>query len=221
MARRIRYQQGIGIESPNVPYTIYKEPEAPPIQRWDLPRVNAGVSRNYGSTSKYVDTLPHRWEPGKWEALNTFSRRLRGDTSTGVSNAMARSATSRRLASPLPQTTNVPSGPSTPPPGSFPAPSGQGLAVPPAPSVRRAPSPLPGMPPVDSPGAKFMEKVRNAPAEPFVSPRDPFLSQKTDINPLPKGEWTETNPLPRGGFSFPERGISEPSYRFRPNRRPQ
>ena len=58
----MRYQQGIGTpETLGVQPTMWKEPQMFTPKGFSMPSINAGTSRNYGSTPKYVDTLGSRW----------------------------------------------------------------------------------------------------------------------------------------------------------------
>lgn len=57
-----RYQQGIGIpETLGVQPTVWEDPKLPTIKRATWKVGNTGAQRNYGSTPRYVDTVPHRW----------------------------------------------------------------------------------------------------------------------------------------------------------------
>lgn len=162
MARR-RYQQGIWTEAPYVAPTYWKDPKAPEVRRFDLPRTTVGVTRNYSAgESKYLDTQGSRW----WVSpsmIKVSQNRGKGQAQAQVGvQASGTSLTSpQRTGFPAPtefappRVTDVPQ--EAPPPmlaksskrrttglrepGAAPPPiAGTGLAVPPPPaSGRKAP----------------------------------------------------------------------------------
>lgn len=225
--RQGRYQQGIGIpETLGVQPTTWTPPVGPEPQRvtWTSPSI--GIRNDYGSTPKYVDTVPHRWT---YKAKN---KKKEKEEDKGTSTTSTTPPTKTPFGTPPsgPPTT----GPNVPPtPPAFPAPTGAGMPVPPPPSVRRAtaqaratgqplstpplasqgmPTPPPptgrqvlrmppmNLPPMSGQGADFLTaSARSASDEPFT----------------PNVEWRDEpeNPFPVGTRrEFDARRMFDPDY---------
>lgn len=229
--RQGRYQQGIGIpETLGVQPTTWTEPKEPNLFRTTWTSPNAGISRNYGSTPGYVDTVPHRWDYGKsGQILNEFARRF----------AINQRSSATAPAPPSPFSA-PPSGPpatgsGTPPaPPAYPAPTGTGVAVPPPPSVRRATSQAtstgqpfatpPAMPSQGVPVPPPPSTRRATRLSPIDTP--PMAEQGSDLftmsvrtasdEPFRSNvEWRDEpeNPLPMGPrATFDSRRMFDPDY---------
>lgn len=200
--RQGRYQQGIGIpETLGVQPTTWTEPKSPELKRTTWTSPNAGVSRNYGSTPGYVDTLPHRWTyASSGDILNQLAGSYaRGKTRSATSGSTPSSSGGFSMPpSGSPATgANVPSAPPT-----YSAPTGVGMAVPPPPSNLRRASKLEPMetPPMSEQGSDFLTaSMRTASDEPFT----------------PNVEWRDEpeNPFPVGTRrEFDARRMFDPDY---------
>ncbi len=202
-----RYQQGIGIpQTLGVQPTTWTEPKEPQINRMTWTPPNAGVSRKYGSTPAYVDTVPHRWTYGDESKKSWIRKKKKEDDSSTSTTPFS-----------VPPTGPPATGAGVPPsPPTYPSPtSGTGTAVPPPPTLRKVPKtpttfslpPVPnsgmvvpppppssgksikvgpfGVPPMGDEGADFFTaSAREASDEPFK----PGVDWKDEPdNPFPKG----------------------------------
>jgi len=188
-----RYQQGIGVpETLGVQPTYWKEPTYT-FPKTDTPRFNAGVSRKYGSTGRYVDTIPSRYKAAEFSTLNRLNRKIGRVTGFGAGNANLSGR------SPLRGVTGDGTDPTDygmPPtrPAGFPNPTGEGFPVPPPPATRRATSLGLDAPPVAGTEVDFItEMTRSTPDLPSSPTGATFRDEPT--NPLPMGNYNPRNVL--------------------------
>lgn len=213
-----RYQQGIGIKDAsevtstfNAP-TLWQTPKAPAINRFNFTPANTGARRNYGSTPRYVDTVPSRWEHGAKGALI--------NAATGFNTSIQKSnvARQRRQAAQQEAINNNPY--ST----SYESAVRQGQR---APQIAEAQK----MQNVYEQAWKeyksdpFMKAVREA--DPFSGEPVSTVKWRDEENPFPKGTFDPSsvaepieNPFPAGSFTPPFKASITSAPRTRTQNRP-
>lgn len=179
------------------------------VVRGTLPRFTAGVSRNYGSAGNYVNTTPSRWKPEDWSTMHKINRAVGQATGFGAQSAQLhgrRSGATRTMASDadsgIEKAKQLLSSTYSGEPSDFVSayqrgveinravssgfdvPTGQGLAVPPAPL--QAKNMGLKMPPV--PGTEkdiFTEMIRQTPELSESPSGAQFKNNLEDTNPFP------------------------------------
>jgi hypothetical protein len=201
-----RYQQGIGVpETLGVQPTYWKEPTYN-FPKTDTPRFNAGVSRKYGSTGRYVDTMPSRYKAAEFSTLNRLNRKIGRVTGFGAGNANLSGR------NPFRGDTGDGTDPTDygSPPTGFPSPTGEGFPVPPPPATRRATSLGLDAPPVAGTEVDYVTEMARSTPDLTSSPTGATFRDEP------------TNPFPMGDYDFTPSRVLDPSFMFgrrRGNRR--